>query len=219
MAAQAQLLGAGGAEPVLSGVYPEGLPPGASVRIDIDRQKAEALGVPFAAISATLSAAHGLALRQRLPQRGRMQQVIIQADAGAHAGRRRARPARAQCQGGMVPLSGRWSRRSGSDNAAADGALQGLSPVRIAGRRRPASAAAKPWPRWSAWRHSCRRASPWSGRACRCQERQSGAQAPMLMLLSMLVVFLVLAALYESWSIPLSVMLVVPLGLIGASPP
>ena len=54
----------------------------------------------------------------------------------------------------------------------------------------------------------------WTGQSL--QERQSAAQAPMLMALSMLVVFLVLAALYESWSIPLSVMLVVPLGLLGA---
>src|SRR5256885_8921567 len=54
----------------------------------------------------------------------------------------------------------------------------------------------------------------WTGQSL--QERQSAAQAPLLMALSMLVVFLVLAALYESWSIPLSVMLVVPLGLLGA---
>ena len=50
------------------------------------------------------------------------------------------------------------------------------------------------------------------------QERESGAQAPWLLLLSMLVVFLVLAALYESWSIPLAVLLVVPLGLLARSP-
>lgn len=215
-AAESQLLGLAAQSQIVTDVYPDGLPAGTSIRLDIDRQKAEALGVPFTSISETLSTAMGSTYVNDFPNAGRMQQVIIQADA----------PARMQIDdvlrlyvrnnnGGMVPLSEVvtpvWSetplqmvrylgfpsaRISGS---AAPGASSGAAMAemeRLAEQLPPGFAVA------------------WTGQSL--QERQSASQAPMLMALSMLVVFLVLAALYESWSIPLSVMLVVPLGLLGA---
>ncbi|MGN8019562.1 multidrug efflux RND transporter permease subunit [Phyllobacterium sp. 22229] len=215
-AALAKLLALAAQSKLVAGVYPEGLPDGPSVKLNIDRQKADALGVPFSAISDTLSIAMGSSYVNDFPNNGRLQQVIIQADA----------PTRMQVEdvlklyvrntaGGMVSLSEVvtpvWTASP----------LQlvrynGFPAVRIAGNAAPGVSSG------TAMAEMDRLAAQlppgfaveWTGQSL--EERQSGSQAPILLALSMLVVFLVLAALYESWSIPLSVMLVVPLGIIGA---
>ncbi|RZS77470.1 multidrug efflux pump [Phyllobacterium myrsinacearum] len=212
----AKLLALAAQSKLVAGVYPEGLPDGPSVKLNIDRQKADALGVPFSAISDTLSIAMGSSYVNDFPNNGRLQQVIIQADA----------PTRMQVEdvlklyvrntaGGMVSLSEVvtpvWTASP----------LQlvrynGFPAVRIAGNAAPGVSSG------TAMAEMDRLAAQlppgfaveWTGQSL--EERQSGSQAPILLALSMLVVFLVLAALYESWSIPLSVMLVVPLGIIGA---
>ncbi|ALN20384.1 efflux RND transporter permease subunit [Ectopseudomonas mendocina] len=214
--AQAQLLELAGQSKVVRDVYPDGLPPGESIRLNIDRQKAEAMGLSFAAVSSTLSAAMGSQYVNDFPNAGRMQQVILQADA----------PARMQLDdvlnlrvrntsGGMVPLrevvTPVWS-----ESPQQMMRFQGFPAVRIAGGAAPgvSSGAAMVEMERLVAQLPQGYAVAWTGQSL--QERQSAAQAPMLMALSALVVFLVLAALYESWSIPLSVMLVVPLGLLGA---
>ena len=197
-------------------VIPEGLPTGTSIRLDIDRQKAEALGVPFPSISDTLSTAMGSLYVNDFPNAGRMQQVIIQADA----------PARMQiddvlklhvrnANGGMVSLS-ELVKPVWSDTPQQLVRFQGFPAVRITGSAAPGVSSGQAM---AEMERLVKQLPPgfgvaWTGQSL--QERQSAAQAPMLMALSMLVVFLVLAALYESWSIPVSVMLVVPLGLLGA---
>jgi len=214
--AQNQLLALAAGNARLTGVYPEGLPPGASVDLKIDRAKAEALGVSFEAIGSTITTALGSSYVNDFPNNGRLQQVIVQADG----------PSRMQVSdilslyvrnvsGGMVALSEVvtpvWTttplqivRYNGypavhiSGNAAT-GVSSGQAMIemeKLVEQLPPGYAVA------------------WTGQSL--QEKESGSQAPMLLALSMLVVFLVLAALYESWSIPLSVMMVVPLGLIGA---
>ncbi|WP_454723885.1 MULTISPECIES: multidrug efflux RND transporter permease subunit [Cupriavidus] len=215
-AAETKLLELAARSNVVAGVYPEGLPPGTSIHLNIDRVKAEALGVPFASISETLSAALGSSYVNDFPNAGRMQQVIIQADA----------PARMQiddvlrlyvrnARGGMVPLSEvvtpKWS-----DTPLQLVRYQGFPAARISGAAAPGISSGQAMAEMErlAAQLPPGFAVAWTGQSL--QERQSSAQAPMLMALSMLVVFLVLAALYESWSIPLSVMLVVPLGLLGA---
>jgi len=216
MKAQAQLLTLASKSQLLMYVYPEGLPPGTTVKLDIDRQKAQALGVRFSAISDTLSAAMGSAYINDFPNQGRLQQVIVQADA----------PYRMQLNdvlklyvrneaGGMVALSElvtpHWS--TGPTQMVR---FNGYPSVRITGFAMPGVStgqAMEEMERLTAQLPKGYEAS-WTGQSL--QEKMAGAEAPMLLALSMLVVFLVLAALYESWSIPLSVMLVVPLGLIGA---
>ncbi|GGY28281.1 efflux RND transporter permease subunit [Paludibacterium paludis] len=215
-AAETKLLALAAQSRIVSGVYPDGLPPGTSIRLDIDRQKAEALGVPFTAINDTLSAATGSTYINDFPSAGRMQQVILQADA----------PARMQIDnvlklyvrnvnGGMVPLS-EVVRPVWTDTPLQLIRYQGYPAARISGTAAPgySSGAAMAEMERLARQLPPGYAIEWTGQSL--QERQSAAQAPMLMALSMIVVFLVLAALYESWAIPLSVMLVVPLGLIGA---
>ncbi|CAJ0773664.1 Multidrug efflux pump subunit AcrB [Ralstonia mannitolilytica] len=215
-AAETKLLELAAQSKIVTGVYPDSLPAGTSIRLEIDRAKAQALGVSFTTISDTLSTAMGSTYVNDFPNAGRMQQVIIQADA----------PARMQIDnvmklyvrnagGGMVPLS-EVVRPVWSETPLQMVRFQGYPSARISGTAAPgqSSGAAMAEMERLAAKLPPGFAVEWTGQSL--QERQSASQAPMLMALSMIVVFLVLAALYESWSIPLSVMLVVPLGLIGA---
>jgi len=216
LAAQAQLLELAAQSAVVSDVYPDGLPPGESIRLEIDRQKAEAMGLSFTAVSSTLSAAMGSLYVNDFPNAGRMQQVILQADAPARMQLDDVLGLRVRnASGGMVSLrevvTPVWS-----ESPQQMMRFQGFPAVRIAGGAAPgvSSGAAMAEMERLVAQLPPGFAVAWTGQSL--QERQSAAQAPLLMLLSALVVFLVLAALYESWSIPLSVMLVVPLGLLGA---
>ena len=215
-AAEAQLLALAARSPVVVDVASDGLPAGASVRLDIDRVKANALGVSFSDISETLSTALGSSYVNDFPNGGRMQQVILQADAPARMQiddvlRLHVRNAR----GGMVPLS-QVVTPVWSDTPLQLVRYQGFPAARISGAAAPGVSSGQAMAEMErlAAQLPPGFAVAWTGQSL--QERQSAAQAPLLMALSMLVVFLVLAALYESWSIPLAVMLVVPLGLIGA---
>lgn len=216
LAAQAQLLELAAQSKVVSNVYPDGLPPGESINLDINRLKAEAMGLSFAAVSSTLSAAIGSMYVNDFPNNGRMQQVILQAEASARMQLDDVLSLRVRnSSGGMVPLrevvTPKWS-----ESPQQMMRFQGFPAVRISGGAAPgiSSGASMAEMERLVAQLPPGYAIAWTGASL--QERQSAAQAPLLMLLSALVVFLVLAALYESWSIPLSVMLVVPLGLIGA---
>ena len=216
IAAQAQLLALAAQSKVVSDVYPDGLPPGESISLNINRSKAEAMGLSFAAVSSTLSAAMGSLYVNDFPNNGRMQQVILQADATARMQLDDVLSLRVRnSSGGMVPLrevvTAEWK-----ESPQQMMRFQGFPAMRISGGAAAgvSSGAAMTEMERLVAQLPQGFAVAWTGASL--QERQSAAQAPLLMLLSALVVFLVLAALYESWSIPLSVMLVVPLGLLGA---
>lgn len=215
-AAQMKLLQLAAKSDKVTQVYPDGLPAGNSVRLDIDREKANAMGVSFNSISETLTAAMGSLYVNDFPNQGRMQQVIIQADAKD----------RMQVDdilnlyvrnndNNMVALK-TFVQPVWYDAPLQQVRYQGYPAIRLSGSAAPGISSG------DAMKEMERLAQylpkgfvvEWTGQSL--QEQQSAAQAPMLMALSMLVVFLVLAALYESWAIPLAVMLVVPLGLIGA---
>jgi len=215
--AQNTLLGLAAKSRLVAGVYPDGLPNGSNVRLDIDRQKADALGVPFTTISDTLSTAVGSTYINDFPNQGRLQQVILQADA----------PARMQVEdilklhvrnnaGGMVALS-EFVRPVWDSGPMQLVRYNGLPSVRISGNAAPGVSSGQAMAEMErlAGQLPPGFAIEWTGQSL--EEKQAGAQAPMLLALSMLVIFLVLAALYESWTIPLSVMLVVPLGILGAA--
>ena len=216
IAAQAQLLAQAAQSEMVSDVYPDGLPPGESISLNINRSKAEAMGLSFAAVSSTLSAAMGSLYVNDFPNNGRMQQVILQADATARMQLDDVLSLRVRnSSGGMVPLrevvTAEWKESQQQMMR-----FQGFPAMRISGGAAAgvSSGAAMAEMERLVAQLPQGFAIAWTGASL--QERQSTAQAPLLMLLSALVVFLVLAALYESWSIPLSVMLVVPLGLLGA---
>ncbi|KGT91218.1 multidrug efflux RND transporter permease subunit [Enterobacter cancerogenus] len=216
-AAQLQLLQLAAKSDKVTQVYPDGLPSGSSVRLDIDREKANAMGVPFNSISETLTAAMGSLYVNDFPNQGRMQQVIIQADArdrmqvddilNLHVRNN---------ENNMVALK-TFVHPVWYDAPLQQVRYQGYPAIRLSGSAAPGVSSGDAMKEMERLAQQLPKgfAVEWTGQSL--QEQQSAAQAPMLMALSLLVVFLVLAALYESWAIPLAVMLVVPLGLIGAA--
>ncbi|OLP43005.1 multidrug efflux RND transporter permease subunit [Rhizobium oryziradicis] len=216
LAASAQLTQLAAKSKLLSDVRVDGLPSGPSVTLKIDRPKAAALGVAYSAISDTLSGAVGSTYINDFPRDGRLQQVIVQAEAASRMQVEDVLNLHVRNDTGkMVRLSefvtAEWStiplqvtRYNGYPSMSISGsATAGTSSGNAMAEM---ESLAKELPKGFALE--------WTGQSL--QERLSGAQAPMLMAFSFLVVFLVLAALYESWTVPLSVMLVVPLGVIGA---
>jgi multidrug efflux pump len=216
LAARNQLLGLASQSKVLAGVRPEGLEDAPQLQLDIDREKANALGVSFDAINAAISTSLGSAYVNDFPNAGRLQRVVVQADA----------PARMQpddllrinainVKGQAVPLSAfattRW----------VVGPMQtvrynGYPTMRISGDAAPGRStgdALNEMERLAA-QLPAGFAFEWTGQSR--EEKLSGSTVFVLLGFAMLAVFLALAALYESWSIPVSVLLVVPLGVLGA---
>jgi multidrug efflux pump len=215
LGARNQLLGMASKSPLLTQVRPDGLEDAPQLQIDIDREQAAALGVGFDSIANALSTGLGSAYINDFPSAGRLQRVVVQADA----------PARMQAddvlrltvlnaRGQVVPLSAfastRWVK----------GPMQtvrynGYPAMRISG------SAARGFSSGDAMAEMEKLAAQlpqgfgfeWTGPSR--EEKLAGAQAYIVYAFSILAVFLCLAALYESWTIPLSVILVVPLGVLG----
>jgi multidrug efflux pump len=213
--ARNQLLGMAGQSKILSQVRPDGLEDAPQLQIDIDRDKANALGVTFDAINATLSTGLGSSYINDFPNRGRLQRVVVQADA----------PARMQpddllrlnasnTQGQPVPLSA-FATTKWVKGATQTVRYNGYPAIRISGD------AAAGFSTGAAMAEMEKLAAQlpqgfgfeWTGQSR--EEKLAGSQAIVLYGFAILAVFLCLAALYESWSIPLSVILVVPLGVLG----
>jgi multidrug efflux pump len=215
-AAEDKLIALASGSPLLVGVISEGLPDGASVALQVDRQKAQAFGLSFTTINDTISTAIGSGYVNDFPNQGRMQQVIVQADAPARMHvedvlRLEVR----NIEGGMVPLS-EVVKPVWESTPLQLARYNGYPAARISGSAAPGVSSGAAMDEMERLSQSLPAgfALEWTGQSL--QERQSASQAPILLAASMLVVFLVLAALYESWSIPLAVMLVVPLGVLGA---
>lgn len=202
--------------PYLSDVYIDGLPEGSTLALNIDREKAEAMGVSFDEINQTLSVATGSNYVNDYINNGRVQQVIVQADAPFRMQPEQLlRLSVKNRQGEMLPVSTfvtlAWHVAPQQLNR-----YQGYSAIRITGS---ASSGESTGTAMAAMEELAKNlpsgfAGEWAGSSL--QEKASASQLPGLIVLSMLVVFMVLAALYESWSVPFAVMLVVPLGLLGA---
>jgi multidrug efflux pump len=215
-AARDQLIEAAAHSRLVAGVAAAGLPDGQTLRLLIDREKAETFGVPFAAINDTLSGAMGSVYVNDFPNQGRLQQVIVQADASARMQIDDVLKLQVRNNtGGMVPLSELvtpvWTRAP--LQLTRYSGFPAIQITGVAAHGRSTGDAMAEMERLAA-QLPPGFAVDWTGQSL--QERESGAQVPLLLTLSLLTVFLVLAALYESWSIPTAVLIVVPLGLIGA---
>lgn len=201
---------------VLAYAYMEGLGKSSMVEVEVDRKAAQSFGVPFSAISSTISAALGSTYVNDFPNFGYQQQVIIQAQADARMNIDQvlALPV-AAANGEMVPLS-TVARAEIVQSPLQLIRYNGNPAIRLSGEPAPGYSSGQAMEEMQriVAEHLPNYAVEWTGISY--QERLSGNEAPALMVLSLLVVFLVLAALYESWSIPFSVLLVVPLGIIGA---
>ncbi|MBO0129667.1 efflux RND transporter permease subunit [Agrobacterium burrii] len=214
-AAGAELMQKAGHSPVLTGMRVEGLPDAAQVLLVIDREKANTFGVTFSDINNTITANLGSSYINDFPNAGRMQRVIVQAkDQSRLQVEDLLKLNVRNASGGMVPLSSfaiaQWQK--GSPQIVG---YNGYPTIRISGEPAPgnSSGAAIAEMERLAGEMPEGIGFEWTGQSL--EEIKSGSQAPFLFGISLLFVFLLLAGLYESWSIPFSVMLVVPLGVIG----
>ncbi|KAB0326222.1 efflux RND transporter permease subunit [Janthinobacterium sp. PLB04] len=216
MAARNQLLGMASQNLAMVGVRPNGQEDTPQYKIDIDQQKATALGLQISEINRVLSVGWGSSYVNDFLDRGRVKKVFIQGDASS-----RMLPEDLNkwfvrnTAGQMVPFSafatGKWIYASPRLER-----YNGLPSVEILGTPAPGQSTGAAM---NAMEEMVAKLPPgigfsWTGVSL--EERESGSQTPQLYALSLLIVFLCLAALYESWSIPFSVLLVVPLGVIGA---
>ncbi|WP_407262376.1 multidrug efflux RND transporter permease AcrD [Klebsiella quasipneumoniae] len=216
MAARDTLLELAAKNPLLTRVRHNGLDDSPQLQVDIDQRKAQALGVSIDDINDTLQTAWGSSYVNDFMDRGRVKKVYVQA-----AAKYRMLPDDINLwyvrnsSGTMVPFSAfatsRWE--TGSPRLER---YNGYSAVEIVGEAAPGISTGTAMDMMEKLAAQLPTGFGLEWTAMSYQERLSGAQAPALYAISLLVVFLCLAALYESWSVPFSVMLVVPLGVIGA---
>ncbi|RKT42836.1 efflux RND transporter permease subunit [Thiocapsa rosea] len=216
MAARGQFLGMANADPALAAVRPNGREDEAQFKVEIDRTKAGALGLSLSDINTALSAAWGSAYVDDFVHEGRVKKVYLQADAPYRMLPEDLDDWHARnADGEMVPFSafasGSWV--FGSPRLER---YNGLPSAQVMGQAAPGVSSGEAM---DAVEALVAKLPPgigleWTGLSF--EERAAGAQAPLLYALSALVVFLALAALYESWSVPFAVILAVPLGVLGA---
>ncbi|SJZ55863.1 efflux RND transporter permease subunit [Novilysobacter spongiicola] len=216
LAARNQLLGAAAQNELLVNVRPNGQEDTPQLRIDIDNQKASALGLSTDAINSTLSLAWGGRYIDDFVDRGRVKRVYVQADAPF-----RMTPedfslwSVKNSAGEMVPFpafaSFHWDY--GSPRLER---YNGVPAMEIQGEAAPGVASGDAMDEIERLASELPAGFSVEWTALSYQERAAGSQTPLLYTLSLLIVFLCLAALYESWSVPTAVLLVAPLGILGA---
>lgn len=217
MQARNQLLGMAAKSDKVTAVRPNGLSDVAQYKIDIDNQKASALGVAIADINETLQTAWGSAYVNDFIDQGRIKKVFVQGDA----------PYRMNPEdldrwyvrnnaGEMVPFSS-FSSASWQYGSPKLERFNGISSVNIQGAAAPGVSTGVAMAEMERLVKQLPQdvGVEWVGLSY--EEKLSGSQAPLLYALSALVIFLCLAALYESWSVPFAVMLTVPIGIAGTA--
>src|SRR5690554_1418790 len=216
MAASQQLLQLASQSPVLSQTRVTGLGPGSQLQVEIDRDKAAALGVDFAEAAQLVSTALGSAYVGKFTNQGWVQNVWVQADQTHRMNPDDILKLNAlNGQGEMVPLSS-FVNLSWTEGPVQVVRYNSYESIRIGGG---AGAGYSTGDAMAEMESLVGELPPgfgyeWTGLSY--QEIEAGGQTGVLMALAVLVIFMVLAALYESWAIPLSVMLAVPLGMLGA---
>jgi multidrug efflux pump len=216
MEARNMMLGLASKSTVVTGLRPEGQEDTPQLEVDVNREKARALGIQIADINSTLQIAFGSAYVNDFVRNGRVLRVMVQADAPNRMLPEDLMQLRVRnAAGAMVPFSAfatsKWEM--GSPRLER---YNGFPSVKLAGAAAPGKSTGEAM---AEMEKLFGQLPPgfgyeWSGQSY--EERLSGSQAPILYALSILIVFMVLAALYESWSIPVAVILVVPLGILGA---
>ncbi|MDO2434767.1 efflux RND transporter permease subunit [Aeromonas veronii] len=216
MAARNQLLGMAAQDPTLVRVRPNGMEDTPQLDIKIDYEKALAQGLSIADINNTLATAWGSSYVNDFVDRGRIKKVYMQADAPFRMNPEDLKLWYVRNSAGqMVPFSA-FASTEWSFGSPRLERYNGVPAMEIVGEAAPGKSTGDAM---AAIEQMVKQLPEgvgieWTGLSF--QERQAGSQAPALYAISLLVVFLCLAALYESWSIPFSVMLVVPLGVLGA---
>jgi multidrug efflux pump len=201
---------------VFSYILIEGLSDAPELDLRIDRNKAEALGVSFDSINSALSTAFGSALVNEFPNQGRMQRIIVQARPESRdTPESIAKLNVLNRSGELVPME------SFSEIGWKHGPVQlirynGYPSIKLIGDAAPGGSTGEAMKQIERLIAELPQGIGFEWTGLSFQEKATGSQAPMLFALALLVVFLVLVALYESWKIPASVLLIVPVGALGA---
>ena len=217
MQARDQLIGLAKQDPTLAQVRANGLSDNPTYKIDIDREKASAFGVNLSDVDQTFSIAWGSRyVNNFLDTDGRIKKVYVQADTPFRMNPENLRSLFVRnTAGSMVPFtlfaSGSWSYGSPKVER-----YNGVSSAEIQGQAAPGRSTGQAMAAMQRLAQKLPAGIGYEWTGISLQQQQSGSQAPMLYGLSILVVFLSLAALYESWLVPVSVIMVVPLGILGA---
>lgn len=215
--ARDRLLADAGASQIVTGLRVEGLAAAPQFQLDIDRDKAAAQGLTIADIGTTLAAAFGSTYANDFPNRGRLQRVIVQAEA-----LRRTQPEDllrlpVRAANGQMVLVSSFAQAQWINAPVQLLRYNSYPAFRISGQAKPGFSSGQAMEEMERLIGALPAGVgfEWTGQSY--EERLSGNQAPWLFALSALAVFLCLAALYESWSVPLAVLLVVPLGILGTT--
>jgi len=216
IAARNELLGKANASPVIAYAMEEGLEDAPRLRLDIDRAQAEALGVGFDTINTVVSTAYGSATINDFTNANRLQRVVVQADIS-----QRMTPEGildlhvSNKDGDLVPLAA-FATIDWEVGPAQIARYNGYSAIKISGDAAPGYSSGEAMGELERMISELPAGIGYEWTGLSYQEQAAGAQASSLFALAILVVFLLLVALYESWSIPAAVMLIVPLGALGA---
>jgi len=217
MAARNQLLGMAAKDPRLSAVRPNGMEDVPQYRVDVDWGKAGALGVPITSIHNTISGAFGSAYVNNFIQAGRVKRVFAQADAPYRMLPRDVEGLYVRNTAGkMVPFSAFTSTRWTSGSPRLE-RYNGFPSMNIWGEPAPGRSSGEAMRAMEEMVAKLPSGIGYEWNGLSYQERMASSQAPMLYAFSIIVIFLCVAALYESWPIPLANMLMLPLGVFGAT--
>jgi len=217
MEARNQLLGMAAQNPVLTKVRPNGLEDVPEYRVDVDWEKAGAMGAPISSIHNTISAAFGSAYVNDFIQGGRVKRVYVQADAPYRMSPNDLEKLYVRnTMGKMVPFSsfasGHWT--SGSPKLER---FNGFPSLNIQGESAPGRSSGEAMQAMEGFVKKLPQGIGFDWTGLSYQERQAGVQAGPLYAFSILIIFLCVAALYESWAIPFVNLLMLPLGVFGAT--
>jgi multidrug efflux pump len=216
LAARNELLAAASQSKVLTGVRPEGEESAPRLRVDVDRTKARALGLSIGDINATLSITFGSAYANDFSREGRIHRVLLQADAPFRMTPEDVLDLTVRSDEGAIVPFGAFTSVSWTAGPPQLQRYNGYPATTISGSASPGRSSGEAMTEME--RLAARLPEgfgfEWTGLSF--EEKRAAGQMGALMGLSIFIVLLVLAALYESWTIPLAVLLVVPLGVLGA---
>lgn len=215
--ARNQLLGMAAQDSHLTKVRPNGMEDVPQYRLDVDWEKAGALGVPIISINSVINQAFGSAYVNNFIQGGRIKRVWVQADAPYRMMPKDVEKLHVRnASGKMVPFSavaaGYWT--SGSPQLER---YNGFPSVNIAGEAAPGRSSGEAMQAMEKIVAKLPKGIGYDWTGISYQERMSSSQGPLLYVFSIIVIFLCLAALYESWTVPISILLVLPIGVFGAA--
>jgi multidrug efflux pump len=211
------LLGLAAQSKVLANVRPEGQEAAPQLVVNIDRVRARALGLSIGDVNATLSISAGSAYANDFNLEGRVRRVYLQADAPFRMTPEDILNLRVRNSDGQMVPFGAFTTATWSAGPPQLARYNGYPSEAISGEAKPGYSSGEALTEMEALMDKLPGDFKYEWTGTSFEEKQAGGQIGLLLLLSMVIVFLVLAALYESWTTPLAVLLVVPLGVLGAA--